>query len=93
MFRNSKYHKFDLQNFKEYNAVKPFIEDSLILINGFHKDDAAFLGVIHTFLVSEDFCQTWNEEEIPSSMITETEDLKEGKILTYGRIGRFQEKK
>ncbi len=93
LLRDGQFKNIELEGFTNYSVVEPYIEDSLILINGFHDDDDAFLGVIHTFLVSEDFGQTWNEEEIPSSMITEPGDLKEGRFLTYAGMGRFQKRK
>lgn len=93
LLRNGQSKNIEFKGFENYSVVEPFIEDSLILVNGFYDDDAAFLGVFHTFLVSEDLGQTWNKEEIPSSMITEPGDLKEGRFLTYAGIGRFQERK
>ena len=66
LLRDGQFKNIELKGFSNYSVVEPYIEDSLILINGFYDDDAEFLGVIHTFLVSEDFGQSWNEEEIPS---------------------------
>ena len=93
LLRDGQFKNIELKGYSNYSVVEPYIEDSLILINGFYDEDAAFLGVIHTFLVSEDFGQTWSEEEIPSSMITEPGALKNGRFLTYAGIGRFQERK
>ncbi len=93
LLRNEQFFEFDLSKFENYNVKEPYIEDSLIIVDGFYSDDAALLGVIHTFLVSEDFGQTWEEEEIPSPMITEPGDMKKGRFLTYAGIGRFQERK
>jgi len=93
LLRGGQFKNIEFNGFENYSVVEPFIEDSLILVNGFYDDDAAFLGVIHTFLVSEDLGKTWSEEEVPSSMITEPGDLKNGRFLTYAGFGRFQERK
>lgn len=93
LLRDGQAENIEFNGFENYSVVEPFIEDSLIIVNGFYDDDAAFLGVVHTFLVSENLGETWSEEDIPSSIITEPGDLKNGRFLTYAGIGRFQERK
>lgn len=93
LFRNDEIYEIDLSYFKNYRVKEPYVEDSLIIIDGFYSQDAAFLGVTHTFLVSYDFGRTWSEEAIPDPMQTAPGDLKNGRFLSYAGIGRLQERK
>lgn len=92
LFRNDKVYEIDLGAFANYNVKEPYVEDSLIVIDGFYDEDAAFLGVIHTFLVSYDFGETWTEEDAPSSMYTNPCDLKNGRFICNTGLGRLQER-
>lgn len=93
LFRNDEIYEIDLSDFKNYRVKEPYVEDSLIIIDGFYSEDAAFLGVTHTFLVSYDFGRTWAEEAIPDPMQTAPGDLKNGRFLSYAGIGRLQERR
>lgn len=93
IYRNEEFIEISLSSFEDYNIVEPFVEDSLVLINGYYEDDVAFLGIIHTFLMSKDLGKTWSEEKIPSSMSTGPSALKNGTFLSYSVMGKLKERK
>jgi len=93
VFRNDKFYEIDLTAYKDYTVKDPFIKDSLIVIDGYYNNDASFVGVIHTFLVSYDFGITWIEEDAPSSMMVGASNMNKERFISYSGLGKFQERK
>ncbi|MBL7901342.1 MAG: hypothetical protein JNK73_05050 [Bacteroidia bacterium] len=69
--KNNKIEKILLGSFSNYIPDKVFSYGRTLIIIAHRHEDVAFLGVIHSLLISYDSGKTWTLEEIPSSMSPE----------------------
>lgn len=68
---DNKIEEINLGEFSNYLPEKIFVYGKTIMAIAYRHKDVAFLGVIHSLLISHDNGQTWALEELPSSMSPE----------------------
>jgi hypothetical protein len=67
----NKVENITLGDYSNYLPEKVFVHDKTVLVIAYRQKDVAFLGVIHSLLISRDNGETWTLEEFPSSMSIE----------------------
>jgi len=90
-FSNNKIEYIDFGDFAEYKPDNIFSSGKTIIAIVSRDKDAAFLGVIHAALVSNDNGKTWDLEELPNPLAYKPAFLfQDNFFISNALVGQFQ---
>jgi hypothetical protein len=88
---NGKLEIIQFGSFSNYEPSAIFVYNRTIITIVNHKEDVAFLGVIHEDLISTDNGKTWVKEDLPGSLIVKPACMYKDKFfITVSSPGFFQ---
>lgn len=92
VIKNNAIDTIDLRSINDFNAIMPFVEDSLVIMSGYYNQEP-ILGAFYSYsyLISTDSGKTWKDEEAVDKSLLVPAFLKDGRFFGLD-IAIFQER-